>query len=167
MRRLAELFVIFSLFCIVFVVGHTPKAAAQESNPQTQISCSYFSGVRAGQVDTFMTNPNFPSVPAGASCTDRKGNYGVSVTSTGNNVPQPMALTCEYISGPRAGITQSFIGVPHIKPLAVGSDCHDGLGDTGVVVADAYTRRGVTDSEQTAYTGPFNGDISNVVLNAR
>jgi hypothetical protein len=50
--------------------------------------------------------------------------------------PPGMSLSCQFTSGPRAGQTQNFTGVPGAMPTPIGSPCTDGQGSFGVAVSD-------------------------------
>ena len=49
---------------------------------------------------------------------------------------QGTTMTCHFLTGPRAGQTQSYWGVPGVSPVAIGSPCADLLGSFGIGVAD-------------------------------
>jgi hypothetical protein len=51
------------------------------------------------------------------------------------SLPPGMSLTCQFTSGPRAGQTQNFTGVPGATPTPIGSPCTDGQGSLGVAVS--------------------------------
>jgi len=50
---------------------------------------------------------------------------------------QGYTMTCHYLTGPRAGQTQNFTGVPGVSPIPVGSPCTDLYGSYGVGIAEA------------------------------
>ena len=51
---------------------------------------------------------------------------------------QGMTMTCQFLTGPRAGQAQSYAGVPGVNPIAIGAPCTDLYGSYGVGIADSY-----------------------------
>jgi hypothetical protein len=47
-------------------------------------------------------------------------------------VPPGYSLTCRLMQGPRAGQTQSYVGVPGVRPVPIGAPCQDGQGSYGM-----------------------------------
>jgi hypothetical protein len=47
-------------------------------------------------------------------------------------VPPGYSLTCRLMQGPRAGQSQSYAGVPGVRPVPVGAPCQDGQGSYGM-----------------------------------
>jgi hypothetical protein len=51
------------------------------------------------------------------------------------SLPSGTSLTCKYTSGPKAGQTQNFDGVPGIVPVPIGAPCTDAQGSLGIAIA--------------------------------
>jgi len=50
---------------------------------------------------------------------------------------QGSTMTCHFLTGPRAGQTQNFAGVPGVSPIPIGSPCTDLYGSYGIGIAEA------------------------------
>ena len=111
---------------IVFV---TPAEAQQKST-----LCKFDAGPRTGQTQDYAPRP---AIPVGSECQDGAGSTGVIIVkgngkeSSGEKTSQKSTL-CKFDAGPRAGQTQNYAPRPAIP---VGSECQDGAGSTGVVIA--------------------------------
>src|SRR5262249_15830090 len=70
-------------------------------------TCSFKSGPRAGQTQSY---PGFPPIPIGSPCHDGAGSTGVVVA--GGAAAQAggggMGNSCKFNNGPRAGQTQDY-----------------------------------------------------------
>lgn len=53
-------------------------------------------------------------------------------------------LTCRFTSGPLAGTTKDFTGVPGAVPAAIGSPCTDGGPNSGIAVAPGQSGTSLT-----------------------
>ncbi|MDE8348326.1 MAG: hypothetical protein POG74_02410 [Acidocella sp.] len=116
--------------------------------PGTSLTCEYITGRKAGYIQSFVGIPNVRPLPVGAPCSDRMGDYGVSIAdffhpvafSTINplndNVSAPLSsgvgLSCHYVVGDKAGQIQSFAHVAGVTPLPPGTPCTDGMGSGGI-----------------------------------
>lgn len=76
---------------------------------------------------------------------------------------QATTMTCHFLTGPRAGQTQSYYGVPGVSPIVIGSPCTDLLLSFGIGVADgtsSYLAPGMTLTCQFT-SGPRAGQAQN------
>lgn len=114
--------------------------------------CKFNAGPRTGQTHDYAP---MAAIPVGSPCQDGQGSTGVVIaggggggTMGGGDAKAAMVggaaapsfagtltqFLCKLTSGPKAGQLPSYLSW---VPLAVGSVCHDALGNTGVVVARA------------------------------
>lgn len=99
---------------------------------------------RAGQVQSYAA---LPPVPVGTPCQDRAGSSGfvIPMVNGGQGGGQPtatMSSTCQFTNGPMVGQTQSYVGIPGVQPVRVGSPCQDGQGSTGIAAPNGSTSGG-------------------------
>ncbi len=133
-----------------------PNGSQTAGTGGMSLTCQFNSGSRAGQTQNFSGVPGARPAPVGSPCTDGQGSYGIAVAdgsassstaqptypnpyggqNPGGALPQGMTLTCQFTSGPRAGQTQNFAGVPGARPAPIGSPCTDGVSSNGVAVAN-------------------------------
>jgi len=65
------------------------------------------------------------------------GGGGGSFGGPGASPSVQTSRTCHFSAGPKAGQTQSFVGVPGVVPAPVGGPCTDAMGSWGVAVPDS------------------------------
>ena len=122
--------------------GSTGTAVADSLAPKNlSLTCKYTSGPKAGQKQSFAGVAGVTPVPVGSPCWDGGQNRGVAVPDSGGaQAPTSgLSLTCKYNTGPKAGQTQSFQGVPGVQAIPVGAPCTDGVANFGVAVPDQPT----------------------------
>ena len=97
----------------------------------TTMTCHFLTGPRAGQTQSYAGVPGVNPIAIGSPCTDLYGSYGVGIAEMSGGIPSGMTLTCQFTSGPRAGQAQSYVGVPSVSPIPIGSPCSDLQGSYG------------------------------------
>jgi hypothetical protein len=120
------------------------------ASAQTSMLCQFTVGPRAGHTIDFTGVQGAQPGIVGSQCSDGLSSTGI-VVSSGNGTASPalsppqtvppmqggMSTTCQFTSGPRAGQTVSFAGIPGVTPSPVGGPCSDGMSSMGVAVADS------------------------------
>jgi hypothetical protein len=135
MRRFFNVLAVFGLLIAASSFIRVPPAAAA----QPSLVCSFYSGPLIGQMLSYSMIHGTPPFVLGSPCADGNGSYGVTVAASTVPLSPGTSLTCEYTTGRKAGYTQSFVGIPNMLPLPIGSRCTDRMGDYGVTIADFFS----------------------------
>jgi hypothetical protein len=121
------------------------------TNDGLSTTCKFTSGLRAGQVQHWPRGtPGLTPAPIGQSCTDGKGSTGIAIADPqiGPDVPKPqptdgLSTTCKFTSGPRAGQVKHWPrNTPGLTPARIGAPCTDGVGNSGIAIADSDADNG-------------------------
>ncbi|HQT38653.1 MAG TPA: hypothetical protein PK231_04450 [Acidocella sp.] len=140
MRRFFKISAIVSAVIIASIAARaTPAAASQPS-----LVCSFYTGPLIGQMLSYGMTHGTPAFAIGAPCADGNGSYGVTVAASTIPLVPGTSLTCQYTTGRKAGLTQSFVGIPNMQPLPVGAPCTDRVGDYGITIADFFSTTPMT-----------------------
>lgn len=144
---------LFVVSVAVLASGASGTAIAQAScgarmqSPPMSSTCRFTGGRRQGQVQSYVGRVT--PIPVGSPCHDGLSSYGVAVadgtlsgtgasTTGGSQAGQTgaagMSSTCSFTHGPRSGEVQSYVG--RVRPIPVGSPCHDGISSSGIAVED-------------------------------
>jgi predicted hydrocarbon binding protein len=96
--------------------------------------CKFTSGPLAGTTHDYAP---MAAIPVGSPCTDGAASNGVVIAKPGNpgnggSGSGGMSTICKFTSGPLAGTTHDYAPKPAV---AVGSQCQDGAGSSGKVIA--------------------------------
>lgn len=126
-----------------------PAQAAQGfAQPQLSFTCGFTSGPRTGQTQSYAGVAGIEAAPVGTHCADGQGSIGRVIPEVATQPPAPApppppptlaptTFICRFDNGPRAGQVQSYAGVTGMRGIAVGAQCTDGQGSTGVAIAQA------------------------------
>jgi hypothetical protein len=75
--------------------------------------------------------PGAAAPAPGATPGGGRAGAGGAAAPSGAGLPAGMSLTCKFTSGPRAGTSFNFTGIPNVTPAPIGGPCSDGAGSTG------------------------------------
>ena len=135
-----------------------PPAAAvtyASMSQQTSTLCSFSQGPASGTTHDYA--PLDP-LPLGTACNDGRGSTGTIIARPPEPSPNTASTAagshetstlCKFNAGPLTGTTRDYAP---LDPLPVGTECNDGAGSTGVIIAHAATPP--PPANTPSYSGP-------------
>ncbi len=122
---------------------------------QTSTLCSFNQGPASGTTHDYA--PLDP-LPLGTACNDGRGSTGTIIARPPEPSPNTASTAagshetstlCKFNAGPLTGTTRDYAP---LDPLPVGTECNDGAGSTGVIIARAATPP--PPANTPSYSGP-------------
>jgi hypothetical protein len=119
---------------VLRVPADTAQSTSSSSVAGAQLSliCRFSAGRLRGQTVDFSGVPNVIPAVVGTPCRDSLGSIGITMPPGTAAVPLPLSSVCQFTFSPKSGGWHDFTPLP---PAEVGTQCTDGQGSVGVLVA--------------------------------